>query len=148
MLYQYSGKCNKHLSIDSSSYNEYQMYQSEAQQDNEDAVCAFIEVVRSNTYNEKGQITYGFSNIFSNNGFRSGARSMSSLHKAALSILGIAVVVLMISAVWLHSQLGERDISWRPRRFARPVKGNQALMREESGVTNLRSHPTGDGVFL
>jgi hypothetical protein len=147
MLYQYSGKCNKHLSTDSDSYNEYQMYQSEAQEDNEDAVCAFIEVVRSNTYNEKGQITYGFSNIFSNNGFRSGARSMSPLHKAALSVLGLAVVVLLISAVVLHSQLGNRDISWRPRRFARPAK-SQAFLREESGVTSGRQHPTGDGVFM
>jgi hypothetical protein len=148
MLYQYSGKCNKYLNADSSSYNEYQMYQSEAQQDNEEAVCAFIETVRSNTYNENGQITYGFSNIFSSNGFRSGARSMSDINKAALSILGIGLVALTISAVWLHSQLSNRDISWRPRRFARPTGGNQAFLREESGVTRGRSHIAGDGVFL
>jgi hypothetical protein len=150
MLYQYSGKCNKHLS--SGSYSEYQMYQSTSQQNNEEAVCAFIEVVRSNTYNEKGQITFGFSNIWSSNGFRSGAKSMSGPHKAALWILGLAVGVMLVSAMWLQNQLGERSISWRPRRFARsahPAQGDEALMREDSGVTRDRAHhPTGDGVFL
>jgi hypothetical protein len=147
MLYQYSGKCNKNLNP-GSSYSENQMYQSEAQQNNEEAVCKFIEVVRSNTYNEKGQITFGFSNIWSSNGFRSGARSMSSTHKAALWIFGIGVGVLVVSAMWLQSQLGERNISWRPRRFARTSQGDQTLLREESGVTGARTHPTGDGVFL
>jgi hypothetical protein len=148
MLYQYAGKCNKNLNP-GSSYSENQMYQSESQENNEEAVCKFIEVVRSNTYNEKGQITFGFSNIFSGNGFRSGARSMSSVHRAALWICGIGVGVMVATAMYLQSQLGERNISWRPRRFARgPAQGSQGFLREESGVTGARAHLTGDGVFL
>jgi hypothetical protein len=148
MLYQYAGKCNKNLKP-GSSYSEYQMYQSESQENNEEAVCKFIETVRSNTYNEKGQITFGFSNLWSKNGFRSGANSMSSAHKAGLWIFGIGVGVLVVSAMVLQSQLGQRNISWRPRRFARPAPAaSQGFLREESGVTSTRGGPTGDGVFL
>jgi hypothetical protein len=146
MLYQYSGKCNKHLNA-GSDYNTYQMYQSETQQDNEDAVCAFIETVRSSTYNEKGQITFGFSSLFSKNGFRSASRSMSGPHKAALWIMGLGVGVMLVSAMWLQNQLTDRNISWRPRRFARPGPSNQAFLHTNSGITRDRSLPESGGIF-
>jgi hypothetical protein len=154
MLYQYAGKCHKNLksSSSSNSQNQYydQTYQSSAQEENEDAVCNFIEVIRSNTYNEKGQITFGFSNIWSNQGFRSGARAMGPLHKAGLWVFGVGVGVLIVSAVYLQQQLSEHSISWRPRRFARGgvsvvTSGSENFIyeRSDAGITRDRSEPRG-----
>ena len=132
MLYQYSGKCNEHLQP-GNGYSSYAMYQSEAQQANEDAVCSFIDVVRSNTYNEKGQITFGFTNIFGGKRFRAGARAMSPGRKAALSIFGIGIAALIVAAMYLQRKLDERHISWRPRRFRR-AGATDALIASEGAM--------------
>lgn len=170
MLYEYAGKCNKHLSAKQYNYDGYvydpnyeyqnqvedeqnndgveyadnewkQMYQSENQAQNENAVCSYIESLTSNTYNEFGEIGVTGTNWASpsswNRQFSSQSRAMNGGLKAALSIMALAAFGMSIAVCIFHSVLARRNIPWKPRRS----KGQDPtdLARQNSGITTGRS---------
>jgi hypothetical protein len=159
MLYQYAGKCNKHMNItaqqsqqannagdeyqaaaenaDGQYDNQYkQMYQSLAQSHNEKAVCSFIESLTSNTYNEHGEISAFDSFSY---GWKGALKTpqMDSGVLAALIITAMLAVSMGIAACVLHGALARKNIPWKPRRS----KGEDPtdLARQNSGITMGRS---------
>lgn len=172
MLYQYAGKCNKHLTATEYNYNGYvananyqyqnqyqdqanqngysdyannewkQMYQSENQAQNENAVCSFLESLSSNTYNENGEINVSGASWSSwNRDFDS--RAMNGAMKAALIITALAAMAMAITACVLHNVLARKNIPWKPRRS----KGTDPtdLARQNSGITMGRSRSGATG---
>jgi hypothetical protein len=151
MLYQLSGKCNKHLSVSNQVYNnDYgdtwdQMYQSEQQAQNEDLVCGFIDMLNSGSFDENGQVYLNAGNWAqlwaspSNWGreFQLESNAMTVGRKVALSLLGLAVVSMAIYACYLHGALARKNIPWRPRRN----KGDDPMdiARQNSGIVMGRS---------
>lgn len=171
MLYQYAGKCNKHLTATEYNYNGYvangqyqyqnqyqgenngnaysyadnewkQMYQSENQAQNENAVCSFLESLSSNTYNENGEINVSGASWASwNKDFDS--RAMNGAMKAALIITALAAMAMAVTACVLHNVLARKNIPWKPRRSkgADPTD----LARQNSGITMGRSRSGATG---
>jgi hypothetical protein len=172
MLYQFAGKCNKHMSATEYNYDGYvynpnyeyqnqaeddtvkqndgddytnnewkQMFQSENQAQNENAVCNYIDALTSNTYNEFGEVSVTGTNWASplawNRAFASQSRAMSRGMKAAISITALAALGMSIAACVLHSMLARKNIPWKPRRS----KGQDPtdLARQNSGITMGRS---------
>lgn len=183
MLYQFAGKCNKHLEAteyetekQSSNQNNAdtddayaaavagddaagrkldeeewveeevidddedwkQMYQSENQAQNEDAVCSFIESLVSNTYNEKGEVTLsGGQWSTSAAEFLAESRAMNAGLKAALCITALATLAMAVAACFIHNTLARKNIPWKPRRS----KGTDPteMARQNSGITMGRS---------
>lgn len=166
MLYQFAGKCNKHLNAteykqqaqqeggyaydsyqqaaannaenaqEQYEYQYKQMYQSLAQSHNEKAVCSFIESLASNTYNEHGEVTT-FDSFSS--GWKSALKApqMESGILAGLIITAMLAVSMGIAACVLHGALARKNIPWKPRRG----KGEDPtdLARQNSGITMGRS---------
>lgn len=172
MLYQYAGKCNKHLTATEYNYNGYvananyqyqnqyqdqssqngysdyannewkQMYQSENQAQNENAVCSFLDALSSNTYNENGEINVSGASWASwNRDFDS--RAMNGAMKAALIITALAAMAMAVTACVLHNVLARKNIPWKPRRS----KGTDPtdLARQNSGITMGRSRSGATG---
>jgi hypothetical protein len=159
MLYEYSGKCNANLndytasSIDSyyaynedgnddgqSSYN--QMYQSEAQEANQNAVCSFINMLTSQTYSDTGEIV--LTNEFSKNWRKElaiQAAYMSAGMKAGLILSAFAVAVMVIWTVVLHRTLARKNIPWRPRRGKASADATE-FSRNQSGIVIGRNNGT------
>jgi hypothetical protein len=156
MLYQYSGKCNANLNsyaaYSSDSYYAYdgdgegddqanynQMYQSEAQEANEDAVCSFINMLKSQTYSDNGEIilTSNVKNWTKN--FAIQAAYMSAGMKAGLIMTALAVAVMAIWAVMLHGTLSRKHIPWRPRRGRASAEANE-FARNQSGIVVGRNN--------
>lgn len=167
MLYQYSGKCNKHLTATEYNYEGYvangnyqyqnqeqaqgdgygnyadnewkQMYQSENQAQNENAVCAYIEALTSGTYNENGEINVSGSSWAASSlkELYNGSRSVNGGMKAALIITSLAAAAMAVAACMLHAVLARKNIPWKPRRS----KGQDPtdLARQNSGITMGRS---------
>lgn len=167
MLYQFSGKCNKNLQAqeyaagyegadaannrraleeaaeaeaDEAVDEEWkQMYQSEQQAANEEAVCAFITSLTSNTYNMYGEVVTNGTNIWANPvaGLYEETRAMNKGLLGALVVAAIAVVAMSISVCVLHGALARKNIPWKPRRS----KGSDPteLARQSSGITMGRS---------
>jgi hypothetical protein len=165
MLYQLSGKCNTHLTA--KEYNSYyaaqsanngqngqngyadedqykQMYQSQAQAENEQMVCAFIDSLNSNTYDENGNVFFDqtwaqqWSNPSSwSREFQIESQAMSPGSKAFLILSALATASMAICACWLHGSLARKNIPWRPRRG----KGDDPtdLARQNSGILMGRS---------
>jgi hypothetical protein len=153
MLYQLAGKCNKHLSAnDLYNYNyninagndEWeQMYQSEQQAANEEAVCTFIDSLRSNTYDENGQVILQAGAAWKNpsqwsSEFQAESRALNGGMKAALSLLAIAVSIMGVWACFLHGTLARKNIPWAP---TRRQKGDDPtdIARANSGIVMGRS---------
>lgn len=115
------------------------MYQSEQQAANEEAVCAFIESLQSNTYNENGEVMVSSSNYWSNPAqeLMAETRAMNKGLMAALIITAIATLAMAISACVLHGVLARKNIPWKPRRS----KGSDPteMARQNSGITMGRS---------
>jgi hypothetical protein len=154
MLYQLAGKCNEHFNTDSSygysNYNDQQdeeegweqYYQSEQQMANEAAVCSFLESIKSNSYDENGQVVLT-SNAWSNptqwgSEFQAESKVLDSGTKAAISLLTIAVAVMGVWACFLHGTLARKNIPWRPRRKADHLDPTD-LARQNSGIVMGRS---------
>jgi hypothetical protein len=166
MLYQYAGKCNKHLNAteykqqeEAYAYNQEaynnvnangngenmqenyenqykQMYQSLAQSQNEKAVCSFIESLASNAYNEHGEVTAFDSFSY---GWKNGLKApiMDPAILGGLIITAMLAVSMGIAACVLHGALARKNIPWKPRRS----KGEDPtdLARQNSGITMGRS---------
>jgi hypothetical protein len=174
MLYQYSGKCNKHLTATEYNYDGYaangnyeyqnqnqdansayadyannewkQMYQSENQAQNENAVCSFLESLASNTYNENGEINVSGATWASwKKEYSAESRAMNAGMKAALVITALAAMAMAVTACVLHSVLARKNIPWKPRR-SKGVDPTD-LARKDSGITmgRSRSGATGAG---
>jgi hypothetical protein len=157
MLYEYSGKCNANLnsyaaySIDSyysydgdgngdgQTYN--QMYQSEAQEENESAVCSFINMLTSQTYSDNGEIilTSNFKNWRKEIGIQSAY--VSAGMRAGLVFSALAVVVMVIWAAMLHGTLSRKNIPWRPRRGKASAEAAE-FSRNQSGIVVGRNNGT------
>jgi hypothetical protein len=166
MLYQYAGKCNKHLTATEYQYSGYnananyeyqnqnqdandnygayadnewkQMYQSENQAQNENAVCNYLESLASNTYNENGEINVSGATWASwNKEFNAESKAMNAGMKAALVIMALAAMAMAVTAGVLHNVLARKNIPWKPRRSkgADPTD----LARQNSGITMGRS---------
>jgi hypothetical protein len=185
MLYQLSGKCNKNLKAVEYNYygnnynqnnninNQYngeyqdandeeaqrqnykQMYQSQQQAANEEAVCAFIESLTSNSYNENGEVTISGSQSFFNPAswgreVQAESKAMSAGMKAALIITAFAAAFMAVAACVLHGALARKNIPWRPG--ARRGKGEDPtdLARQNSGITmgRSRSGPGGSAPLI
>jgi len=116
-----------------------QMYQSENQYANEEAVCAFIQSLTSNTYNENGEISLSSGNYWSNPAKElvAEANAMNKGLMAALIISAFAALAMAIGACVLHSSLARKNIPWKPRRS----KGEDPteMARQNSGITMGRS---------
>ena len=172
MLYQYAGKCNKHLTATEYNYNGYvananyqyqnqyqdqnnqngysdyannewkQMYQSENQAQNENAVCSFLESLSSNTYNENGEINVSGASWASWNRDFD-SRAMNGAMKAALIVTALAAMAMAVTACVLHNVLARKNIPWKPRRS----KGADPtdLARQTSGITMGRSRSGATG---
>ena len=172
MLYQYAGKCNKHLTATEYNYNGYvananyqyqnqyqdqnnqngysdyannewkQMYQSENQAQNENAVCSFLESLSSNTYNENGEINVSGASWASWNRDFD-SRAMNGAMKAALIVTALAAMAMAVTACVLHNVLARKNIPWKPRRS----KGADPtdLARQNSGITMGRSRSGATG---
>lgn len=153
MLYQLAGKCNKHLSAnDLYNYNYninqgndewMQMYQSEQQAANEEKVCTFIDSLKSNTYDENGQVVLEAGAAWKHpsqwgSEFTAESRALSGGMKAALSLLAIAVSVMGVWACFLHGTLARKNIPWAP---TRRQKGDDPtdIARANSGIVMGRS---------
>jgi hypothetical protein len=157
MLYQYSGKCNANLnnyaasSVDSYyTYNDdgdgqtnyNQMYQSEAQEANQEAVCSFINMLTSQTYSDTGEII--LTNDFSRNWRKELAIQsayMSAGMKAGLILSAFAVAVMVIWAAMLHGTLARKNIPWRPRRGKASADATE-FSRNQSGIVVGRNNGT------
>ena len=154
MLYQLSGKCNKELTLGeyynyNPNYNAYgeegewdQMYQSEQQAANEENVCSFIESLRSNTYDENGQVMLESADVWKNptawgREFEAESRALGGGKKFALSLLALSCAVMGVWACFLHGTLARKNIPWHPRR----KKGDDPteIARQHSGIVMGRS---------
>lgn len=157
MVYQFSGKCNKNLNAQSSVYsNQYvynanggevsdswlQMYQSENQYLNEDQVCAYIDSLKLNTYDESGEVILGSTASWSPSGWSKEIRiqrqAMSPGFKAGLVITSLAAAAMAVWACVLHGMLARKNIPWRPKR--KGVEEDPTdLARQNSGIVVGRS---------
>ena len=169
MLYQFAGKCNKNLQAqeyaagyegadaanngraleeaadadaeaDNAVDEEWkQMYQSEQQAANEEAVCAFITSLTSNTYNMYGEVNTNGTSMWANPVAElvAGSRAMNKGLMGALIVAAMAVVAMSISVCVLHGALARKNIPCKPRRS----KGSDPteLARQNSGITMGRS---------
>jgi hypothetical protein len=158
MLYQYSGKCNANINnYEAYSVNSYyssdngdgddqvnynQMYQSAAQEENENAVCSFINMLTSQTYSDSGEII--LTNSFSKNWrkeFATQSSYMSAGMKAGLILSAFAVAAMFIWAIVLHGTLARKHIPWRPRRGRASAEANE-FSRNQSGIVVGRNNGT------
>jgi hypothetical protein len=160
LLYQVSGKCNHNLvpkeQFEASSTGYYSdgvyyetqfstMYQSAAQQQNEELVCSFIESLNSGSYDEKGQVyltggsTFSWQHpgVFSQSQGLGQPQQMPSAMKAALAISALAATGMAIFACMLHGALARKNIPWRPKR----INGEDPtdIARQNSGIVMGRS---------
>lgn len=92
-----------------------QMYMAMVQQENEKAVCNYIEAVKGNEYDEHGQLVFGKS-IWGQNQYEAQLR-MSRGHKFWLIVMILACCAMVAKAVHMHGRLQALNIPWRPRRF-------------------------------
>jgi hypothetical protein len=155
MLYQYSGKCNANLNnYDADSVTSYyaynddegdgqvnynQMYESAAQEENENAVCSFINMLTSQTFSDSGEVV--LTNNLSNwrQDFAKQASYMSAGMKAGLIVSAFAVVAMFIWAVVLHGTLSRKQIPWRPRRGRASAEASE-FSRNQSGIVVGRNN--------
>lgn len=149
MLYQLSGKCNKNLpsysSTNSNSNEEVdweQAFLSQQQAANEEAVCSFIEALKSNTYDENGEVMLTNSNAWSHpskwsSEFQTESRYLTPGMKAAIALMSIAVAVMGVWACFLHGTLARKNIPWRPRR--KLGEDPTVIARQNSGIVMGRS---------
>jgi hypothetical protein len=149
MLYQYSGKCNANMNSNSAySIDKYyngndgndnnynQMYQSAEQENNENAVCSFINMITSGTYSDSGKII--LTNDWSRarnwkNQLQLSSAYMSAGMKWGLSLSALACVVMVVWACSLHSTLARKNIPWRPRRGKASADATD-FARQQSGI--------------
>jgi hypothetical protein len=159
MLYTYSGKCNTNMnSYDAQTISNYyananndengnggnynQMYQSQAQEENEEAVCSFLNMINSNTYSDDGYIV--LTNDWTKNVRREFADQVSAMDtgmKAGLILSALAVVGMIIWAAMLHGTLSRKNIPWRPRRGKASSDATQ-FSRAQSGIVVGRHNGT------
>jgi hypothetical protein len=157
MLYQYSGKCNANLNnhdaYSTTSYyaavnndgdgddqvNYSQMYQSSAQEENEGAVCSFINMLTSQTYTDSGEIVLTTNYKNWRKEFAIQSSYMSKGMKIGLSVSAFAVVAMFIWAVVLHGTLSRKRIPWRPRRGRASAEANE-FTRNQSGIVVGRNN--------
>jgi hypothetical protein len=156
ILYQFSGKCQKNLKPANSYSNSYQynqngnqmdqgwlqMYQSENQYLNEDLVCAYIDSLRLNTYDEQGEVILDPSISWKPSEWQKELRinrqAMSGGYKAGLVITSLAMAAMAVGAAVLHAMLARKNIPWRAKKLA-SVGDQTDLARQNSGILMGRS---------
>jgi hypothetical protein len=156
ILYQFSGKCQKSLKPANSYSNSYQynqngnqmdqgwlqMYQSENQYLNEDLVCAYIDSLRLNTYDEQGEVILDPSISWKPSEWQKELRinrqAMSGGYKAGLVITSLAMAAVAVAAAVLHAMLARKNIPWRAKKLA-SVGDQTDLARQNSGILMGRS---------
>jgi hypothetical protein len=156
ILYQFSGKCQKNLKPASTAYsNTYlynengnqveeswlQMYQSENQFLNEELVCAYIDSLRLNTYDEQGDIVLDPSISWKPNDWQKelqiSRKAMAPGYKAGLVFSAFAMTAMAVCACVLHGLLARKNIPWKSKR----VFGGDPtdIARQNSGILMGRS---------
>ena len=155
ILYQLAGKCNENMDRQAIKqgyfYNgQYYeddfmkaMYQSNAQYQNEEKVCSFIESLNSGTYTEEGNIYFGGGRVSSmtrNAQSTTPSRRVSAPLKAALILAGFAMAGMAVWAGMLHGNLARKNIPWRPRR----MHTENADVAAKSDVSSVASPKPGD----
>lgn len=156
VLYQFAGKCQKNLKPATSYSNNYQynqngnqmdqgwlqMYQSENQYLNEDLVCAYIDSLRLNTYDEQGEVNLDPSISWKPSEWQKELRinrqAMSGGYKAGLVITSLAMAAMAVAAAVLHGMLARKNIPWRAKKLA-SVGDQTDLARQNSGILMGRS---------
>ena len=155
ILYQVSGKCNKKLKPNTIYSNSYyynanggeisdewlQMYQSENQYLNEDAVCAYIDSLKYNTYDEEGEVILNPSVAWWNPAewqkeIRLESHHMGAGYKAGLVLTSLAATAMAVLACVLHGMLARKNIPFRARKTG---EDPTALARQNSGILMGRS---------
>lgn len=155
MLYQISGKCNENLKPENLYTGYYQdgeyvevgynqMYQSYAQQQNEDLACSFIESLNSGTYDQTGQVYLDNSKWGApakwQQGIAQASRNMPGGLKAALFLTALAAALMGVWACMLHGALARKNIPWQPKRNAAAGGVDPVDMaRQNSGIVMGRS---------
>jgi hypothetical protein len=156
ILYQFAGKCNKSLNPSTVYSNQVTynanggeisdewllMYQSENQFLNEDTVCAYIDSLKYNTYDEYGEVIMNPSrNMWKpsawNNEIRIESMAMNAGMKAALILSFLAAAAMGVAACMLHGMLARKNIPF----FGTPKKTEDvtSLARQNSGIVVGRS---------
>lgn len=157
ILYQYAGKCNQHLTdaqgfkySNAYLYNQnggvdddlLGMYLSINQYLNEDAVCAYIDSLRMNTYDENGQVLLGGEGAWNpsewRNSIRIQKRAMSAGMKAGLTITALLAFGMAVAACVLHGMLARKNIPWLPSKKTVDEDPTD-LARQNSGIVMGRS---------
>jgi len=156
ILYQFSGKCQKNLKPSSTYSNNYaysqngntisdanlQMYQSENQYLNEELVCAYIDSLRLNTYDEQGEVILDPSVSWRPSEWQKELRisrqAMSPGYKAGLVLTSLSMAAMAVCACVLHGMLARKNIPWKSKRA--PASGDVTdLARQSSGILMGRS---------
>ena len=116
-----------------------QMYQSEQQAANEEAVCAFISSLASNTYNQYGEVITSTTSLWTNPAAEliAETRAMNKGLMGVLIVTAAAVFAMAIAACALHGTLARKNIPWKPRR-SQPTDPTE-MARQNSGITQGRS---------
>jgi len=117
VLYHLSGKCNRFFNADetySESAGGKGGMQSSAQYANNDMVCDYIDSLKSNTYDEEGEVILNKPLSWST--FKSQIQAQSGAVKpglqAGLVLSVLATVGMAVYAVVLHGLLARKNIPW------------------------------------
>eukprot|EP00525_Craspedostauros_australis_P013966 CAMPEP_0198112120 /NCGR_PEP_ID=MMETSP1442-20131203/4023_1 /TAXON_ID= /ORGANISM="Craspedostauros australis, Strain CCMP3328" /LENGTH=236 /DNA_ID=CAMNT_0043768793 /DNA_START=59 /DNA_END=769 /DNA_ORIENTATION=+ len=143
-LYDESAKCNRYMGNEAEG-----SYQSYAQEDQEDAICDFIESLMTKSYNEKGEIVIDPESWLSYFPTPSTVSEMTQVQKLALAGSILLVAFLVLYSCYLHRSISQRKIIWNPRMAGASNAGkgmghlaSTRMSRMQSGILQNRSLST------